>query len=228
MNEQDRKIEEILVMLSVLLLMALMFFVILKTTQLPFSSITGEVVSRVNVTGLRVDYCNFTLQEDLNLVSFFCIANGAPIGEVMNGFSNQGNIEAVFEYEKGSTDLWKIYNPNLPGFVIQDLHDMSRTKGYWIRTNAQTSAYIIGGLRIPNYIPLTPGWNLVGYPTNSTKAVNESFITIAGNYTEVRKYDPINHVFLSYIPGIGGGMNETKTYEGYWINITTPEVWTVD
>ena len=146
-------------------------------------------------------------------------------GDVVGSLSG---LDGIFEYQENSSDLWKTYNPNLPSFVIQDLTYMSRTEGYWIRMQSNENFSLSGGLRLPTNIYLVPGWNLVGYPTNQTKPVNQSFISINGNFTEVRTYNSSAGSFISYVPGVGGALNQTIAYYGYWINATVDEVWTVD
>jgi hypothetical protein len=177
------------------------------------------------VTGLRVNYCNFTLQEGLNLISFFCIPNTVNRDDVI---INITNLISIFEYREGETDSWKSYNPNLPEFVIQDLTSMSRMEGYWINMEAEENFLLEGGLRIPTNINLVQGWNLAGYPKNSSEPVNTSFETIAGNFTEVRTYNATLDIFINYVPGTGGALTHTATPMGYWINATNSEVWIVD
>jgi hypothetical protein len=225
MNEKNRKVEELIIFITVLLLFILTLTVFERILPSSFKSITGEVVTTVNITQPNAVSCNFTLQPGLNLVSFFCITTLYPVTNVVGGLSY---LDAVFEYEEGSSDAWKIYNPNLPSFVVQDLEYMTRTKGYWIRMTASENFNLDGGLRIPTDINLIPGWNLGGYPTNMTKDMNTSFASISGNFTEVRTYNASAGIFISYIPGVGGVLNQTEPYKGYWINATTNEVWVVD
>jgi hypothetical protein len=225
MKEKNRKIEEVLIVGTVLLLLSLMLISLDALLPSSFQKITGGVVTRVNITQAPPMPCNITFVSGLNLVSFFCIPNAISVNQVVGGLLN---LEAVFEYQEGSNDPWKIYNPHLPSFVVQDLQSMSRIKGYWVIMNSNENFSLEGLLRVPNYINLVPGWNLVGYPTNKIKPVNESFVTIDGNFTEVRTYLPSTGGFISYIPGTGGALNQTEPYFGYWVNVTVGEVWVVD
>jgi hypothetical protein len=218
-------IEEKIILLSLITLLSLTFLTLEKTKNYQFKEITGEVVTLVNVSAYRVTNCNFTVEEGLNLVSFFCIPIGISRDLVIGNITE---LEAIFEYQEGQEDSWKTYNPNLPSFVIQDLNSMTRTEGYWIIATAQQNVYLSGGLRVPTDISISKGWNLVGYPTNKTKSVNESFVSIQNNFTEARTYNAIPGVFINYIPGVGGGLTQTEPYKAYWINATTAEVWHVD
>ena len=225
MKEKNRKTEEVMILITVLLLLTLSMIVFNKVLPTSFQAITGEVVTRVNITPPPPVNCSFTLYSGLNLVSFFCISNMESTTDVVGSLSN---LDAVFEYQEGSSDPWKIYNPNLPSFVVQDLTYMSRTEGYWIRMQANENFFLEGGLRVPTNVYLVSGWNLAGYPTNETKPVNQSFSSIDGNFTEVRTYNRSTGSFISYVPGVGGALTQTQAYYGYWINATVNEVWVVD
>ncbi len=224
-NSESKQIEEALIFVTAIALIALAFLSLNKIQQSSFSEITGEVVTTVNITQMMLNYCNFTLYEGLNLVSFFCISNTANRGEVIGNITN---LVGIFEYREGETDSWKTYNPSLPSFVIQDLNYLSRTEGYWVDMESEEQFMLEGGLRIPTSIPLVNGWNLAGYPTNRSESVLTSFDTISGNFTEVRAYNAIADVFISYVPGLGGALTSTDPNFGYWINTATVETWVVD
>jgi hypothetical protein len=225
MNEKNRKIEELMILGTVILFLSLTLLVFDKVLPTSFQKITGEVATMVNITQPAPGNCNFTLYTGLNLASFFCITTMHPAGMVVGNISN---LEAVFEYEEGNSDLWRIYNPNLPSFVIQDLAYMSRTKGYWVKMADDEAFFLEGGLRIPTDINLISGWNLAGYPTNQIKSVDNAFASISNNFTEVRTYNELTGSFISFVPGTGGALNQTEPYRGYWINATVSEVWVVD
>jgi len=221
----DRKTEEILILGCLALLLVLSILTLNKVLPESFQSMTGQTISMVNITQPLIVNCNFSLESGLNLVSFFCITNMHPRDIVLSQLSN---LEAVWEYQEGESDAWKSYNPDLPSFVVQDLSSMSRTEGYWIKMSSQEDYFLEGGLRLPTNTYLVAGWNLAGYPTNETKEINQSLSSIYGNYTEVRSYNASTGSYTSYVPGIGGTINQTQAYQAYWINATTSEVWTVD
>jgi hypothetical protein len=221
----DKKKKYIAVLVTVILLFIITIMTFERILPSSFQTITGDVISRVNVTQPLAANCNFTLYSGFNLVSFFCITTMTPRNDVI---FNLTDMESIFEYEEEATDVWKSYNPSLPSFVIQDLHYMTRTKGYWIKMRADQNLFLEGDLRIPSYVYLKSGWNLAGYPTSQIKPVNTSFSTIDGNFTVVRAFDPQNKIFIAYVPGVGGALNQTEPYRGYWINATTDEVWVID
>jgi hypothetical protein len=217
--------QEILLVIIALTLLALAVITLKLTAQDSLDSITGNAVSRVYVTGALSRDCNLTLQPGLNLVSFFCINLASNRTDIIQNFTQ---LNAIFSYEESNTDRWKSYNPALPSWVIQDLTTMSRTEGYWINMSGAETIIISGGLRIPTNVNLVPGWNLVGYPTNNTESVNTTFLTITGNFTEVRTFNAFTQAFISHIPPSSGGLTQTEANRGYWINATTSEVWVID
>ncbi|MBU1198418.1 MAG: hypothetical protein KKF46_02755 [Nanoarchaeota archaeon] len=225
MNKNIRKTEEILIIISVLLILTLTFIVFEKTLPDSFQKITGRAMTTVNVTLPPPENCTFTLQSGWNLVSFFCISNMAELNDVVGNITE---LEAIFEYQEESSDLWKSYNPSLPSFVIQDLEMMTRTEGYWIRMDASENYNFEGGLRLPTSISLVSGWNLAGYPTNENKTATTAFTTIQGNFEEVRTYNASTDVYVSYVPGVGGALATIQPYYGYWINANASDVWVVD
>jgi hypothetical protein len=223
--KRNNKIYELSIAIIGIALLTTITFLNLEDSIDSVNEITGNVVSRVNVSPMREVPCNFTLYEGANLVSFFCITFEAARNDIT---TNITSLYGIFEYQKGSADKWKSYNPSLPSWVVQDLNVMSRTRGYWVIVNSTGQIIVPGGVRIPTNIPVTAGWNLVGYPTNETKTVNQSFLSIAGNFTEAREFDPISKTYQNFIPPNTGGLTHTKPNYGYWLNSNITEVWIVD
>jgi hypothetical protein len=217
--------EQTILATSTLILLIITLIAFQQTIPTSFLPITGKTTTTVNITPAPPIPCNFTLYNNTNLVSIYCIPNAIPTTWVM---SNLTNLTAVYAYRTSGQDRWKVYNPAMPNWTIQDLDVMSRLEGYYITMTADELFSEDGGLRLPNNVPLVPGWNLVGYPTNKTKDVNTSFQSIAGNFTEVRTYNETLGIYINYIPGLGGAINTTVPFKGYWINVTVDEVWYVD
>src|SRR4030066_1312145 len=97
MKEKNKKIETTLIVGSTLLFLVLIIFALQEIIPDSFNAITGDVISRVNITQPSQENCNFTLYEGLNLVSFFCIPNSLGRGYVIGSVAN---FEAVFEYQE--------------------------------------------------------------------------------------------------------------------------------
>lgn len=221
-NSHEIKIIEELTILSLTLVLVLSTAHNLGSLEHSFNQITGDVITKVNITSAPPTYCNFTLEPGLNLVSFYCVSYENLRDNIIENITS---LEGIFEYQEGSTDPWKSYNPTLPSWVVQDLDKIYRCEGYWIRANSSEQVLIAGGLYLPTHINLVIGWNLVGYPTNETKNVTEAFSSIEGNFSEVRAFNASTQGFYNFIPPSTGALQHTKTPDGYWINANATEVW---
>ncbi|MFC1648265.1 hypothetical protein ACFL1B_02290 [Nanoarchaeota archaeon] len=189
-----------------------------------YNGITGAVVTRVNLTGVGPADCNFILYDEWNLVSFFCVSDFMDLPDAIGSLTN---LAAMFGYEKGDGDPWKAYKPDLPLNVVNDLTYVSKKKGYWIRMNGSENYFLNGTLAPFALVTITEGYQLVGYPNNETEPIPEVFLTINNSYTKVVSQNPVNQTILTYIVGVGGTLNETRPYRGYWINATTSDTWVV-
>ena len=73
-------------------------------------------------------------------------------------------------------------------------------------------------------IPLQPGWNLVGYPVQGSRAVTVALESIAGQYSMVYGYNDKNPLdpWSAYVPGEDtwvSDLDRLRFGHGYWINI---------
>jgi hypothetical protein len=100
---------------------------------------------------------------------------------------------------------------------------MDRYKGYWINMTNATYYFYEGGKRSSS-IPLSQGWNLVGYPKSNSTAVNESLNGL--NFTVVKAYN--SSTFIIYVYNATNNTLEyLEAYSGYWINSTTNQTWSM-
>ncbi|MDD4308378.1 MAG: hypothetical protein PHU53_06185, partial [Thermoplasmata archaeon] len=70
-------------------------------------------------------------------------------------------------------------------------------------------------------IPLYAGWNLVGYPTQTTETVGNALWGTGADRVEV--FDPIS----PYIKE-AGATYVMKPGEGYWIHVSADSTWTIN
>jgi hypothetical protein len=122
----------------------------------------------------------------------------------------------MFGYnDNDPADPWKSYNPNLPSWTVQQLSHMDRISGYWIYTGDNITFYY-EGVYSSSVIPLSSGWNLIGYPKNSSTDVS----TILGNisFNILKMYDTPNDTWYVYTNDSGNNTLQTfDAYKGYWI-----------
>jgi len=173
------------------------------------------VPTYVNVLPKQPTYCDFNLNPGWNLVSFFCLGMFVNRDEVLQPI--EGHYVKIFSYNPtDSTDPWKSYNPTLPAWTVQQLNFMDRVSGYWIYMNDST-AYIYNGTSRSSVISLYYGWNLIGYPDNKSRLINESTSDLLFNI--IRTYDNSSDSYKDYIKGAqNNALNYFDPYAGYWIN----------
>ncbi len=80
-------------------------------------------------------------------------------------------------------------------------------------------------------MPLTAGWNLVGWPSRLTLPVEEAVASLDGSYDLVFAYDAgdSQDPWKRYDPfaGFGNDLLLVEPLHGYWIHMTEPGTLTV-
>jgi len=183
-------------------------------------SIFGYTITEVYVSGMEAPLtCTVELLEDWNLISIPCLDDNMSLNNVLALVS--GEYYSIHTYiASNSTDKWKAYNPSLPSWVVQDLTEISEKQGYWINMKNDQTFNMEGVLLAPNIISLVEGWNLIGYPTNSSKDVVQAFISIYGSYTFVWMYNATEDRYYYYnATDNNGTFRDIAPYFGYWVKM---------
>ncbi len=207
-----------------LLLAGFVLFGALAWLMATESTLTGRATTstRVNISQAVPRNCSVSVLAGRNTVSFPCILAGTELQEVVN---NTG-LTAMYQYIPGAADRWKVYNPNLPSYVVSDLRFLTRTAGYVMVMSAPRTYDIEGYEVFVSSVPIVQGWGLVGYPSFTTRNASDAFATI-NNFTEARTYDNPSGTYLSYINPAGGSLALVQPGTGYWINGTRGTTWMV-
>jgi len=210
----------------------ILIIIIIVLLVIPFEklkpSIIGAVVSRVFVYGMSMNAtCNASLVEGWNLISSPCLGSNGSVSTVLS--SIEGSYVSIHSYDETDTeDPWKSYNPSLSSQFAQDLSNISRKKGYWIKMG-NNGSLIISGTRIwPEFIYLRRGWNLVGYTNNNSENITDALSSISGAYNIIWAYNASSASYIYYNPALGTGtLAEIRPYWGYWINMSVDANWRV-
>ena len=184
-------------------------------------SIVGHTIARVFVRGLETNYnCSAFFMDGWNLISIPCLADNTSTESVL--YSIEGNYSSIHTYDVNDySDHWKVYNPDLPSWVVNDLVQINEKQGYWINMKNQSSFYLNGTLIQPDDILLVRGWNLIGYPANDSKEITSALSTISGSYTLIWLYNATDNKYYYYNASAGNGtLQEMIPYYGYWINMS--------
>ena len=189
-----------------------------------------DIQSKSGVEVLAENYANLdfvmyspgeyiALNTGWNLISPKKQPEDASIEVVLGSISDK--VISVWSYVGGQ---WQVYDPENPGF--SDLVTMDAGKGYWINMT-ETVPLPISGSIPSGSIDLLPGWNLVGYNSETSQDIADALASIEGQYISVwaymgngwKVYDPANPGFsdlTTMLPGYG-----------YWINASEACTWTL-
>ncbi|MBN2422096.1 hypothetical protein JXB41_02625 [Candidatus Woesearchaeota archaeon] len=229
-----KKITLLIPVVIVILIVSSLFlfregFILLK------NKITGaaELDTYVLILILNESNCSAVFEQGWNLISVPCATTITGVTDVF--YSVNSSLFSVHEYDPtDASDPWKAFNPALPSWVVQDLTEIDRKKGYWINMNYSSNFTLSSSTATPNYIELYRGWNLIGYPTLTPKNITETLQSIGTNYDIIYLYnasDPTDE-WKEYTWNTSKtsdqDLNYTSPYYGYWINMLVDDTLLID
>jgi hypothetical protein len=136
-----------------------------------------------------------------------------------------GDYDLVYAYEQSEAGgTWRLYDTSRPPY-LNDLSQINRSIGFWIRITETTTLTVQGFAPVSTTIPLTTGWNLVGYPSKTTRPVTEAVGTIEGKYDLVYAFypdDPVEAWKLYDVnrPAYLNSLAVIEPWHGLWIRVT--------
>jgi len=223
-----RRIALHVLMGGVIMVIISLFIIIFNVRWQGMMGITGLVTSNITVnTTLEVvnwtiANCSFYLYPGWNLVSFYCLPSTSR-DEALQPID--GLYDSIFTYDNEEKE-WKAYNPDLPSYVIQDLDTIDRKYAYWINMKQGVSYKKQGYKSIYTSIPLYVGWNLVGYPTNTTINATSGLSTLDFNITWT--YNNSEKKWYYYVNVSNYTFIIMHPYTGYWVLSNKQQNWLVD
>ena len=101
------------------------------------------------------------LVEGWNLISFNVLPENMSMINIVQPLIDEGSLEIMKNESTGV--LW-------PEYSIDTIGDMNTTEGYKIKITQNTTLSVIGiPVELPADIPLTEGWNIMGYPVSEPR-----------------------------------------------------------
>lgn len=175
---------------------------------------------------LNVGSFSIDLEKGWNLVSFPHLVPDTSLGYVLDSIDGDYNI--LSHYNASDTDdFWKVYNIHKP-INMNDLDYLDNKLGFWIHITA------LGGTTLtlddplpstPQTIPLSLGWNLVGYPSlvnkDRTTALNN--LTFGTQVNSIWTYNATSKQWKEIV-----ATDHFETGRGYWIHAIEECEWVVD
>lgn len=168
---------------------------------------------------------NLFLEEGWNLISVPYLQPETNINEVLSSISD--SYEWVQRYDSSDDlDHWKHHNIQKPQ-SMNDLNDIDSNLGLWIHiTESNGTLYRYPGNPPSSnqFIGLSSGWNLVGYPslTSYNRTVGLNNLTFGQEIDLIQWYDPSTQTWHD--------MEEDDYFvkgRGYWIHAKTEYEWEV-
>jgi hypothetical protein len=207
--------------------------------------VVGEGVSPLDLHGallvdtqanvLSVDTADGALQarrlaSGWNLVSIAPTLASTAITQALASIA--GGYDLIYAYDACNTaDPWLKYDPQAPPFV-NDLSGVDERHSYWLRATQAITLTLVGTPPVTATLPLCPGWNLIGYPSATARAVEDALASIAGRYDLVYTYDAADagdpwKKFDPAAPPFVNDLAELEPGKGYWLRVTQAVTLTV-
>ena len=165
-----------------------------------------------------------------NLISIPISPASTIITDVLSSIN--GQYDLVYAYDASdAADPWKKYNTAAPSF-LNDLTDIDETMGLWIRATEPVTLTVSGSVPSSTEISLYTGWNLVGYPSQTTRPITEALAGIEGKHDLVYAYDAWDaedpwKKYNTAAPPFLNDLTEMGPGWGYWIRVSEDCVWSV-
>lgn len=160
-----------------------------------------------------------------NLISFPYVVSDTSFDQVLS--SIQGKYDIVQCYDSSdSSDPWKNHHTSKPS-SMNDLTDLHNNMGFWIHiTDPEGAELSLDGMlpTSPLNITLKKGWNLVGYPSSTSKTRANGL----NNLDFGTEIDMI--MYYSSDSSSWETMNHNDHFEaeyGYWVHTTQDCIWIV-
>jgi hypothetical protein len=159
---------------------------------------------------------NIPLGGGWNIISFRVSPSDPDMLIIMEPLIDGGNLVKATDEAGGFIQY-------IAGSWMNTIGDMGNTEGYYINVNGSPTLNVNGSeVTFPFVIPLTAGWNIMGYPCDvSQPAMTVLQPLIDDNY--LVKVINESGGFIQYIDGIGW-LNSINTFDpgkGYYINVNS-------
>ncbi len=175
---------------------------------------TGYEEQNMNIVGKYVSWMN----NGWNLVSIPLKQSNTSINQVLSTILGYFNI--IYHYSR-IDGKWHHSNG--------DFSNIDHKMGFWIHMK-NSDKLITNGSVVNSVIHLTPGWNLVGYPSFVEKSVNNVFSNVP-SFDAARCYNSadINDLWKNYkkSKSFGNDLATMKTGFGYWVYVKADSDWDV-
>ena len=202
----------------------------LRVTDDDGTSATGSTTVTVASTVTH----SIPLVAGWNLVSFNIHPVDGSTTAVLSSIS--GNFSLVYAWDASgahaSSGNWLLYDPLVPSF-LNSLTSLSEGQGFWIQMTAADTLEVTGNIVTASSIALydnTGGWNLVGYPSITNRALPGAIPAETNEIYAYHASDTLDSwkLFDRDFPIFD--LNDLTTLTpgwGYWMFVTGDSTWNI-
>jgi Secretion system C-terminal sorting domain len=178
----------------------------------------------VKLQGVDIISQEIELSTGWNIMSSYVVPGDMDMLNIVQPLVSSNNLIKVFDESGG------FIQDIPPGGWMNTIGNMANTEGYYIKVAIVDALSIIGTKAVlPYEIPLQSGWNIMGYPVNSSQnAMNIFNQLIAPDSTLIKVLNEAGN-FIQYIPSVGW-MNTIDSLcpnEGYYIRVNANDTLTL-
>ncbi|NOZ72942.1 MAG: hypothetical protein GXP38_13695, partial [Chloroflexi bacterium] len=161
----------------------------------------------------------YDLQEGWNAISIPLIPANPALPNVLDSIA--GQYESVWWYDNSQTPgRWRHYRPD---DASSDLFAIPQLRGVWLKMKAPATLRVFGLRPSTTVIHLEPGWNQIGFPSESPQPVASTLAAITGSYDRVYVWDNPSQQWRYFIPGAKNNtLHEFRPGDALWIRAIRP------
>ncbi|UCE39383.1 MAG: hypothetical protein JSW00_09230 [Thermoplasmata archaeon] len=129
------------------------------------------------------------------------------------------NYATIQGYHSGKSRPWLHWHRDKPNYFNDEI-DIIHERGYYIDMVNPDYLVVAGKVPTNTQISLKAGWNLVGYPSPTTRTSDDALSSISGSYNKVEFYDTYKGK-----EGALGPLDDMYPNLGYWVHAMEDCVW---
>ncbi|NOZ62107.1 MAG: T9SS type A sorting domain-containing protein [Calditrichaeota bacterium] len=177
--------------------------------HIDFYNLFGDPALKINIPSLA-----FAVKPDWNLISLPRAPAHASIDSALESVKNSWQKIMAFE-----DNHWIGADAQIPS-EFWTLKELKTGRGYWLQSTSE-GLISVDGAEKTSIIPLTPGWNLVGYPTVESHGLSAALQTVQGNWEKILHYaDGQWYGADANLPDQFWTLNQLKPGAGYWLKMS--------
>ncbi len=163
------------------------------------------------------------------MASFPIFATGNPVTIIDDALHGDGGTtwDSIMWYDTNDVDHWKSYDKaQAAAGIPQDLLSVDNDNGFWIHIASNSGDELLsigtGSQPATSSIILEAGWNLIGYPSATTRQAD---LTLPGEVTKIAFYNDAQAYSIQELPLSSVTMSSGNAY---WVYSTVMVQWDVD